>query len=80
MMIMRWCNPCLLSRGRGSRSALTKVPLCTDERRDSLILRTATKLSTVYIFLDTKSHVTFLPYLDMIVGLNCIKDWPFEGN
>ena len=29
--------------------------------------RTAAKLGTVYIFLDTKSHLTFLPYLDMIV-------------
>ena len=58
---------CLFSRGRGCRSALTRVPLRTDERRPSLILRTASKLGTVYIFLDTKSHLTFLPYLDMIV-------------
>ena len=57
---------CLFSRGRGCRSALTRVPLCTDERRASLLLRTAAKLGTVYVFLDTKSHLTFLPYLDMI--------------
>ena len=52
--------------GRGCRSALTRVPLCTDERRASSILRTAGQLGTVYIFLDKKSHLSFLPYLDMI--------------
>ena len=56
-----------VSRGRGCRSALTRVPPCTDERRASLILKTAAKLGTVYILLYTKYHLTFLPYLDMIV-------------
>ena len=46
---------------------LTRVPLCTDKRRASLIPRTAAKLGTVYIFLNTKFHLTFFPYLDMIV-------------
>ena len=52
----RGCRSCLFSRGRGCRSALTRVPLYADERRASLILRTAAKLGTVYIFLDTKSY------------------------
>ena len=73
-----------VSRGRGCRSALTRVPLRTDERRPRLILRTASKLGTVYIFLDTKSHLTFLPYLDMIVWsqLYYRLAWktPFEGS
>ena len=73
-----------VSRGRGCRSALTRVPLCTDGRRASLILRTAAKLGTVDIFLDTKSHLTSLPYLDMIVWsqLYYRLTWktPFEGN
>ena len=63
----RGCRSCLFSRGRGCRSALTRVPLCADERRASLIHTTAAKLGTVYIFLNTKSYYTFLPYLDMIV-------------
>ena len=37
----RGCRSCLFSRGRGCRSALTRVPLYADERRASLILRTA---------------------------------------
>ena len=49
---------------RGCRSVLRRVPLCTDEWRASLILRTAGKLGTVYIFRDTKSHSTFLPYIE----------------
>ena len=61
------CQSCLFSRGRGCQSALTRVPLCTNECRAILILRTAAKLDTVYMFLDTKSHLTFLPYRDMIV-------------
>ena len=40
----------------GVGRALTRVPLCADERRASLIHRTAAKLGTVYIFLDTKSY------------------------
>ena len=80
----RECRSCLFSRGRGCRSALTRVPLRTDERRPSLILRTAAKHVTVYIFLDTKSHLTFLPYLDMIVWsqLYYRLAWkmPFEGS
>ena len=52
----RGCRSCLFSQGRGCRSALTRVPLYADERRASLILRTAAKLGTVYIFLDTKSY------------------------
>ena len=80
----RGCRSCLFFRGRGCRSALTRVPLRTDERRPSLILRTAAKLGTVYIFLDTKSHLTFLPNLDMIVWsqLYYRLAWktPFEGS
>ena len=34
----RGCRSCLFSRGRGCRSALTRVPLCTVERRASLII------------------------------------------
>ena len=52
----RGCRSCLFSRGRGCRSALTRVPLCADERRASLIHTTAAKLGTVYIFLNTKSY------------------------
>ena len=75
----RGCRSCLFSRGRGCRSALTKVPLCA-ERRASLVLRTAAKLGTVYIFLDTKSHLTFYHILIWSFGHNCIIDWPFDGN
>ena len=75
------CRSCLFPRGRGCRSALTRVPLCTNERRASLILRTAAKLGNVYIFLDTKSHLTFLPYLDVIVWYyRLARKTPFEGN
>ena len=52
----RGCRSCLFSRGRGCRSALTRVPLCADERRASLIHTTAAKLGTVYIFMNTKSY------------------------
>ena len=52
----RGCRSCLFSRERGCRSALTRVPLCADERRASLIHTTAAKLGTVYIFLNTKSY------------------------
>ena len=73
-----------VSRGRGCRSALTRVLLCTNGHRASLILRTAAKLGIVYIFLETKSHLTFLPYLDMIVWsqLYYRLAWktPFEEN
>ena len=68
----RGCRSCLFSRGRGCRSALTRVPLCTEGRRAILILRTAAKLGTVYIFLDTKFYLTFLPYLDLIVWVTII--------
>ena len=74
----------MFSRGRGCRSALARVPLCTDERKTSLILRTAAKLGIVYIFLGTKSHLTFYHILIWSFGHNCIIDWPgktpFEGN
>ena len=72
----RGCRWCLFSRGRGCRSALTRVPLCTDERRASLILRTAAKLGIVYIFLGTKSHLKFYHILIWSFGHNCIIDWP----
>ena len=52
----RGCRSCLFFWERGCRSALTRVPLCADERRASLIHRTAAKLGTVYILLDTKSY------------------------
>ena len=52
----RGCRSCLFSRGRGCRSALTRVPLCADERRASLIHTTAAKLGTVYIFLNAKYY------------------------
>ena len=70
------CRWCLFSRGRGCRSVLTRVPLCTDERRASLILKTAVKLGIVYIFLGTKSHLTFYHILIWSFGHNCIIDWP----
>ena len=79
----RGCRSCLFSRGRGCRSAPTRAPLCADERRASFILRTVAQLGTVHSFLDTKSHLTCLTYVDMIVWsqLWYRLAWktPFEG-
>ena len=58
--------------------------MCTDERRASLILRSAANLGTVYIFRDTKSHLTLLPYLDNIVWsqlyYTLTRKTRFDGN
>ena len=46
----RGCRSCLFSRWRGCRSALTRVPPCTGERRASLILRAAVYVLVLCIY------------------------------